>query len=58
MKEILKDSLTEKGMRQWWFAQNRYLNKRPCQAWCNDERSTEQREVLEAAHAFAEGAYL
>lgn len=57
--EILKASLTERGMRQWWFTPNRYLGgARPCEMWTANARDEGTRRVREAAHAFDGGLYV
>jgi hypothetical protein len=53
--EILRDSLTDRGIRQWWLGRNRYLDgQRPSDAWA----AGEHRRVIGGALAFAEGVYL
>lgn len=59
IRGILTDSLTEKGMRQWWLVPNRYLGgRRPVELWRPNDRDDGPRLVREAAHAFSEGFYL
>jgi hypothetical protein len=56
IRGILHASLTERGMWQWWFARNRYLNgKSPYDAWNFEDGP---RKVREAAHAFEAGFYV
>lgn len=52
---VLADSLTPRGVGQWLHARNRLLRgRRPLDVL----RDGDQRAVLEAAHSFAEGAYV
>lgn len=54
VREILSDSLTERGMEQWWNARLRILHgNRPVDWW-----PVYSNYVIGAAHAFAEGYYV
>lgn len=56
VREILDDSLTERGLRQWWDARNRCLDdRRPRDYWTDSEH---RKLVISAANAFAEGFYV
>jgi hypothetical protein len=54
VRSLLCDSLTERGMGQWWSGRSRYLNgKSPAECW-----ETDPGGVIGAAAAFDLGYYL
>jgi hypothetical protein len=56
IREILSDTLTERGMGQWWSARNRLLEGHsPAKCW---ETPGNRRFIIGAANAFAEGVYV
>ena len=55
LRTILKDTLSEHGMTDWFYAANRYLEwDYPVHAWVKGR----QELVLEAARAYTEGVYI
>lgn len=56
LRALLNDSLTERGMRQWWNARLRLLEGfTPRECWATESN---RERVMRAAHSFAEGFYI